>query len=193
NPSPAISGNVVTVPYSNGDLVALDIGTGRPLWSDSLARTRSAASFALMSDAARPAMADGKVYAVGHGGRMVATDQETGERLWGLNVPSTQTPWVAGQHVFIVDTTGKLSAISRENGQFIWTVKLPSSRTWSGPTLAGGALWLASNKGSVVGVDAVNGRVTRKFSVGTATYIAPVVADGTMLILTDAAELIAFR
>ncbi|MGI9522244.1 MAG: PQQ-binding-like beta-propeller repeat protein, partial [Hyphomicrobiaceae bacterium] len=42
NPSPAISGNVVTVPYSNGDLVALDIGTGRPLWSDSLARTRSA-------------------------------------------------------------------------------------------------------------------------------------------------------
>lgn len=193
NPSPAVSGKVVTVPYPNGDLVALDIDTGRPLWSDSLARTRSSASFALMSDAARPAMADGKVYAVGHGGRMVATDQTTGERLWALNVPSTQTPWVAGEHVFVVDTGGKLSAISREDGQFVWTVKLPGSRTWSGPTLAGGALWLASNKGGVVGVDAVSGRVTRQFSVGAAVYIAPVVANGAMLIMTDAAELIAFR
>ena len=193
NPSPAVDGDVVAIPYPNGDLVAIQISTGTPLWSDSLARTRTASTLASMSDAARPAMAGGTVFAVGHGGRMVATNQTSGERLWSLNVPGSQTPWVAGNNVFVVDTTGKLMAVTRNNGQIVWSANLPDSRTWSGPALAGGALWLVSNKGRLVGVDAQTGRVTQKLSVGGPTYIAPVVANGMMFVLTDSAQLVAFR
>ncbi|MGI9421952.1 MAG: PQQ-binding-like beta-propeller repeat protein [Hyphomicrobiaceae bacterium] len=193
NPSPAVDGDVVAVPYPNGDVVAIQISTGTPLWSDSLARSRSASSFASMSDAARPAMSNGVVFAVGHSGRMIATAQATGERLWSASVPGSQTPWVAGKSVFVVDTSGKLMAMSRDAGQVSWVANLPDSRTWSGPTLAGGTLWLASNKGSLVGVDAVTGRVTQKLSAGTPVYIAPVVAGGMLFVLTDKAQLVAFR
>ena len=193
NPSPAVDGGVVVVPYPSGELVALHADDGTPVWTESLARTRTVSSLASLSDAARPAIADGVVYAVGHAGRLIATEIKTGERLWSLSVPGTQAPVIAGDNIFVVDTTGQLHAITRRDGKVIWTVKLPGTSTWSGPTLAGNLLWLTSNKGQLVGVDPATGRVTAQQSLGTPVYIAPVVAGGRMYVLTDEARLVAFN
>ena len=75
-PAPPSTATSVVVPYPTGDVVALRVSTGQPIWSESLARTRTASSLNAMSDAARPAIAGGVVYAVGHAGRMVATSAE---------------------------------------------------------------------------------------------------------------------
>ncbi len=192
NPSPAFDGDIVTVPYPNGDVVAIQASTGTPLWSEILARTR-ASSFASMSDAARPAMLGGTVFAVGHGGRIIATVQDTGERLWTQNVPGRQAPWVTSNNVFVVDLTGKLSALTRQGGKAVWTIQLPDAKNWAGPVLAGGNLWLASDKGGLLGIDAASGRVSSKLSVGSAIFIAPVVANGKLFVLNDKGRLYAFR
>ena len=193
NSSPAVDGDIVVVPYPSGDLVALKIADGSAVWSENLSRTRTTSQLASMSDAARPAIDGGVVFAIGHGGRMVATQAKSGERLWSINVPGTQTPWVAGESVFVVDTSGQLMAISRRDGKMQWTAKLAGARTWSGPTLAGNVLWLASNKGQLVGVDAPTGRVIGEQDLGDPVYIAPVVAQGRMFVLTDNAKLIALN
>jgi outer membrane protein assembly factor BamB len=193
NASPAVAGEIVVVPYPSGDLVALRVSNGQAVWSESLSRSRTASSMAAMSDTARPAIDGGTVFAVGHAGRMVATTQKTGERVWSLTVPSSQAPWVAGESVFVVDTTGQLMAITRRDGQIQWTVKLPGTNTWSGPVLAGNRLWLTSNKGTLVGVDASTGRVETTQDLGQPVYIAPVVAGGRMYVLTDKAKLIALN
>lgn len=192
NASPAVYDDIVVVPYPSGDLIALKIADGSPVWSENLSRTRTTSEMASMSDAARPAIDGGVVFAVGHGGRMVATQAKTGERIWSLNVPSTQTPWVAGDSVFVVDTSGQLMAVSRKDGKIQWTTKLPGA-TWSGPTLAGNTLWLVSNKGQLAGVDPATGRQTVTQEVGDPVYIAPVVAQGKMFVLTDTAKLIAMN
>jgi outer membrane protein assembly factor BamB len=193
NTSPAVEGDVVVVPYPSGDLVALRVSDGQAIWTESLARTRTASSMAAMSDTARPAIDGGTVYAVGHAGRMVATKQRTGERLWSLTVPSIQAPWVAGDSVFVVDTGGQLMAITRRDGKILWTTKLAGANTWSGPVLAGGRLWLTSNKGHLVSVDATTGKVETTQDLGQPIYIAPVVAGGRMFVLTDKAQLIALN
>ena len=141
---------MVVVPYPSGDIVALKVADGQQVWQESLARTRTASAIASMSDAARPAIDQGTVFAVGHGGRMIATQGKTGERLWSLNIPGIQTPWVAGESVFVVDTNGQLMAITRRDGKIQWTAKLPGNGTWSGPTLAGGLLWLTSSRGQLL-------------------------------------------
>lgn len=192
NASPAVEGDIVVVPYPSGDLVALHVADGSSAWAESLSRTRTTSELTSMSDAARPVIDQGTVFAVGHAGRMVATQAESGERLWSINVPGTQPPSVAGGSVFVVDTGGQLMAISRQDGKVQWTVKLPES-AWAGPTLAGGTLWLASAKGALVGVDAATGRTTVQKDLGTPVYIAPVVAQGRMYILTDKAKLIALN
>jgi outer membrane protein assembly factor BamB len=193
NASPAVDGDIVVVPYPTGDLVALRVSDGKAAWSESLSRSRTGSSMAAMSDTARPAIDGGTVFAVGHGGRMVATAQKTGERMWSLTVPSVQAPWVAGDSVFVVDTGGQLMAITRRDGKIQWTTKLPGATTWSGPVLAGNRLWLTSNKGHLLGVDAATGRVESTQDLGQPIYIAPVVAGGRMYVLTDKAKLLALN
>jgi outer membrane protein assembly factor BamB len=193
NSSPSVDGDVVVVPYATGDLVAMRVADGSALWSENLARARTTSQLASMSDAARAAVDNGTVFAVGHGGRMVATVAKTGERLWSLSVPGTQPPCVAGDSVFVVDTTGMLMAINRRDGKVQWSVKMPGSNTWSGPVLANGILWLASKDGQLAGVDAATGRVTGQVNIGDPVYVAPVVAQGKMFVLTDNAKLIAFN
>ena len=193
SPSPAVDGDVVVAPFSTGEVMALRLTTGETIWSESLTRTRGTSAMASLSDAARPVIDNGTVFAVGHGGRMVAAMARTGERLWSINLTSTQAPWVAGDLVFVVDSAGQLQALNRRDGQTIWTIKLPDSNVWSGPTLAGGALWLVSSKGTLIGVDAPTGRVTSQQSIGNPSFIAPVVAGGRLFVLTDSAKLIAFN
>ncbi|MFN0217888.1 MAG: PQQ-binding-like beta-propeller repeat protein [Hyphomicrobium sp.] len=191
--SPAVNGEIVVVPYPSGDVMALKISDGTPVWSENLARTRQTSQLASMSDAARPAIDGDTVFAVGHAGRMVATKSQTGERLWSINVPGTQAPWVAGDTVYVVDTTGKLMALARADGKTRWTAQLPDSKTWSGPVLAGGILWLASSKGKLIGVDAATGKAGGELDIGDPVYIPPVVAQGRMFVLTDSAKLVALN
>ncbi len=191
NVSPAVDGDVVVAPYPSGDLIALKTADGSALWTESLSRTRATNQLASLSNAARPVIDGGMAFAIGHAGRMIATHARTGERLWSLNVPGTQTPAVAGGAVFVADTSGQLLAISRKDGKIQWTAKLPGAGPWSGPTLAGSALWLASGKGALVSVDAATGKTLTQQDLGYPVYVAPIVAQGRMYILTDSAKLLA--
>lgn len=191
--SPAVDGDVVVVPYPSGDLMALKVADGSPVWTESLARSRATSQLASMSDASRPVIDGGTVFAVGHSGRMIATNAHTGERLWSIDVPSMQTPCVVGDTVYVVDTSGKLMALSRADGSTRWTASLPETRTWSGPVLAGGTLWLTSNKGRLLGVDAATGKVGNAIDLGDPVYIPPIVAQGRLFVLTDSAKLIALN
>ena len=194
NTSPAVAGNTVVVPFPSGDVVAVDISTGQAKWRESVARGRArSSSLASLNDSARPVIDNGVVYAVGHSGRMIATEQKTGKRLWSQSVGGTQQPWVAGQSVYVVDKAGRLMALSRKTGQVLWVAKLPGGKTWSGPVLAGGQLWLASSKGALVSVDGKTGVVSKSRDLGDPVYIAPIVADGRMYVLTDNADLVALN
>ncbi|MEZ5856521.1 MAG: PQQ-binding-like beta-propeller repeat protein [Hyphomicrobiaceae bacterium] len=193
NASPAVEGETVVVPYPSGEVVALNISTGQPVWTETLARTRLTSSLGSMTDAARPVIDGDTVFSVGHSGRMAATGLRGGERLWALNVPGIQAPAVAGETVFVVDTGGQLMAVTRKTGQVVWTAKLPGTSTWSGPVAAGNRLWLTSNKGQLVGVDAATGKVSAQINIGAPSYIAPIVAGGRLYVLTDTARLLAFN
>jgi outer membrane protein assembly factor BamB len=96
---------------------------------------------------------------VSHGGKMIATSESNGERLWTRNIASMQMPWVAGDTVYVVDLSGKLWALSRTDGAVKWASDLPPGGRWSGPVLAGGRLWLVSGDGLLVAADARSGQV----------------------------------
>ncbi len=193
NVSPAVEGDTVVVPYPSGEVIAYNISAGRPAWVDTLSRTRGGSSLAGLSDPARPAIDRGVVYAVGHSGRMFATAQKTGERIWTKRIHGTQTPWPAGDLVFVVDINGVLMALTRKEGKVRWLTELPQATRWNGPVLAGGRLWLASVNGIMISVDAKTGSIMSKRDLGQPVYIAPIVASGRMFVLTDKARLLALN
>jgi outer membrane protein assembly factor BamB len=194
NVSPAVSGGIVVAPFPAGDVTAFAAGSGQSTWSESLAQSSdSTAASGILGDPARPVIDRGVVFAVSHGGRMIATAESTGERLWTRNIASTQMPWVAGDTVYVVDTSGRMLALSRADGSTRWSADLPQGGRWSGPVVAGGRAWAVSGEGVLVGVDARGGHIVTNVDLGTDVFVSPVVAGGRMYILADNAKLIALN
>ncbi len=192
--SPAVLGNTLVVPFAVGEIVALNVATGQPVWSEVLSQGRAASALASLTDPSSPVIVDGTVYASSNGGRLIATNEATGERLWSLAVSSSKTPWVAGDAIYLADPNGQLVAAARDGGAVRWATKLPGeSKLWTGPVLAGGKLWLASAKGTLVGVDAMTGAVATSKELGGKVFISPIVAGGRLYVLNDNARLTAFE
>src|SRR3546814_10972681 len=93
------------------------IENGRPVWQDTLARTGVATSVAMLSDIdASPAIDEGRVFAIGQGGRMAAVELATGQRVWEVNIAGISTPWAAGEWVYVVTSDAIGRASCRERG-----------------------------------------------------------------------------
>lgn len=202
--SPAVAQGTVVAGFSSGELNALRYENGRALWQDTLSRTSiTTTSVSSLSDIdAHPVIDNGQVFAVGQGGRMVALELLTGQRIWEINVAGISTPWVAGDWVYVVTDEAKLIAVARNTGRVRWISELPRFRkekakrgliTYSGPVLAGNRLIVASSAGSVIEVDPATGAPRGQISIATGVSLSPVVANGTLYILDDGGRLHAFR
>lgn len=202
-PSPAVLGEIVIAPYTSGEIVALRAQNGTVLWSDSLTRSGGLTPLSTINDiAASPVILSDRVYAMSHSGTMAAFDLRTGERVWDLPAGGLHAPSVAGEFLFIVTVDAEVAAIDRNTGQVRWITQLESFRSerrrrdrisWAGPILAGDRLVLASSRGELVMLDPQTGDRIGDRSLGGPVYIAPVIADETVVVLTDEARLIALR
>ncbi|MDX2234367.1 MAG: PQQ-binding-like beta-propeller repeat protein [Hyphomonadaceae bacterium] len=201
--SPAVQGDTVIAPFASGEVVALLAANGRRLWVDALTRAGRLTSLSAINDiAGRPVVKEGAVYAASHSGILAAIDQRSGQRIWARGMASTQTPWVAGDTLYAVTIDGELTAIERTTGQPFWVTQLRRYKeederkgrvAWTGPILVGGKLFLASSLGDGVVVDPTTGAVEKSVRLGGAVYIPPVVAGGTVFLLTDEGKLLALR
>jgi len=203
NGSPAVARGTVVAGFSSGELNAYRYENGRNVWQDALSRTSISTSVAAISDIdADPVIANGIVYAFGQGGRMVALDILSGQRIWELNMAGMSTPWVAGDWLFAVNDKAQLLAVQRLTGKIRWINQLPRWRsekkksgpiTYAGPVLAGGRLIVAASNGALVNVNPVDGSFQSQTGAGGAVRFQPVVAGQTMYLLTDTGRLIAYR
>lgn len=194
--SPAVSGNLVVVPFTSGELVAFDAQKGGSKWSGSLARAIRTTSVSSLSDVAgRPVIDRGLVVAGSVAGRLVAVKDTTGERVWERNIATAYTPASSGDGVFIVSVQGDLYGLDRTNGSVRWVTKLPGGEgrvVWAGPTLAGNTLWAVSNRGHLVGVNPTNGQVTVQREIGEGSILSPIAAGGRLIVATTNGGLAAF-
>ena len=202
--SPAVDEQVVVAGFDSGEVAALRVLNGTENWSDSLAgrAVQITPLSELNAIVARPVIDRGRVFAVSHGGRMVAIDLRTGARVWTADIGAVETPWVMGDYVFVVSLEGQLVCLLRETGQVRWVRQLRhyenvESRKgridWTGPVLAGGRLLLASSAGELVAVSPESGEVGERIALGAAVNVTPIVADGTLYMLTDDGTLLARR
>ena len=151
---------------------------------------------------AAPVIDQGRVYAVGQGGRMVAIDMASGQRMWEQNIAGISTPWAAGEWLFVVTDDARLLAISRGSGKVRWISQLTHYRNekklkglygWVGPVLAGGRLILANTEGELVSVSPADGSVISKIDVKQPVSLQPIVANNMLYVLDDKGQLSAYK
>jgi outer membrane protein assembly factor BamB len=201
--APAAGQSTVIAGYSTGELIAYRYENGRVLWSDALARTSISTSVSTLTDVdADPIIDNGRVYALGQGGRMAAYELVTGQRIWELSLAGISTPVVAGEWVFTLTSDARLLAIARATGRVRWLTQLDEYKNqkkktnpifWTGPVLANNKLWIASSLGEVYSVDVTTGQPTLFTDLKSPVSEPPIVADKTLYILSDDGRINAFR
>jgi len=203
-PSPAVDRGIVVVPYSSAEVFALRLDTGRPLWSDTVQRPRRTLALAEINDIdAFPVIDRGRVYVAGHGGLMAALDLRRGVRAWDIDLASTETPWVAGDYIYVLSTRDEVVCLLRDNGRVRWVSPLPRLTdpddpdsepiTWSGPLLIGDRLLFAGSHSRLIAVSPYNGEILGRTDVPDPVLTPPIAANGTVYVLTQAGELLAYR
>ncbi|HEX3501644.1 MAG TPA: PQQ-binding-like beta-propeller repeat protein [Stellaceae bacterium] len=201
--SPAVEGDVVVAAYSSGELFALRVENGRQLWTDNLAAARRTDALSALADIrGRPVIDRGRVYAVSHSGRMVAIDLRTGERIWEQDIGGTESPWVAGDFIFVISNDSELICLTRRDGRVRWVEELPryedlkkkkGSMTWSGPILGGDRLIVVASNGEAMSFSPYTGAALGRVELPDGTFLTPIIANETLYVLTDEADLIAMR
>jgi outer membrane protein assembly factor BamB len=202
-PAPAYADGLVVAGFGSGDLLAYRAASGAVAWGDSLASSRGRTSMVDLSTVrGLPAIKDGRVYAIGFGGLMLALDLRSGRRLWERDVASSETPWLAGDWLFIVSQDGQVAAIHRDDGAVAWLTQLDAFENmekkkdpirWLGPVLAGDRLVLVGTNSSLVALNPLTGAELGKQDLSDPASVSPVVAGGTMFVITDNAKLTALR
>ena len=201
--APAAGQGTVIAGYSQGEVVAYRYENGRNLWSDALARTSISTQVGTLTDVdADPIIDDGRVYALGQGGRMVAYELVTGQRIWDLPLAGISTPAIAGEWIFTLTDDSRLLAIARSTGQVRWVTQLARWRSprrevgpifWTGPVLANNRLWVASSEGEVQSVDVMTGQATPFAELNDGVSLPPLGANNMLYILDDRGRITAWR
>ncbi|KAA5607673.1 PQQ-binding-like beta-propeller repeat protein [Roseospira marina] len=202
-PAPAVDQGTVIVAYSSGELFALRVETGAVLWQDSVTTVRRTDAAGNLRDIrARPVMAGSRIYVVGHSGLMTAIDLATGERIWQAELGGVHQPWIAGRTLYVLTADADLAAVSAEDGRILWVTPLqrwedPEDKegpvTWTGPLLASDRLIVASNTGEILAVSPYDGAVLGYVEAPGGVTVSPVLANDTLVFLTDDGELVAYR
>lgn len=203
--APAVQGGTVIFPFSSGQLLAVETGSGLQKWSAQIAGTRIGRSIAVIRDVTGdPVISGNAVYGGTSSGRINSFDLQTGLDNWssrdGANSPVT----VAGGSVFAVNDESELVRLDAATGAAIWRVDLPyftdtkvkkQGRIYAhfGPVLAGGRLIVASSDGVLRVFDPASGRLVGQAPLPGGAATAPVVAGQTLYVVSRDGQLHAFR
>lgn len=201
--SPALSGDLAVVPFGSGEVVGVQLSTGRRVWSAVLGGARRGLARSAIADVTGdPVIAGRVVVAANQSGRTVAVDGQTGARGWTRSFGAVGPIWAAGSSVFMVTDDSALTRLSLENGETIWRSDLPAYRdpedreapiAYSGPVLVGGHMLVTDSRGNMLSFDPATGAQGETVRLAGGSTTGPVVANGTIYVLTDDGTLQAFR
>ncbi|HVH78377.1 MAG TPA: PQQ-binding-like beta-propeller repeat protein [Stellaceae bacterium] len=201
--SPAVENDIVVVAYTSGELFALQTQNGHALWSENLAAGRNLGTMEAMADIhGRPVIDRGRVFALSHSGRMLAIDLRTGNHVWEQELGGSHEPWSVGDFVFVVTNDNEIACLTRNEGKVRWAVQLPSYENvekkkdpilWAGPVMGSGQLIVLSSSGIAMSVSAQTGEELFRTNVSDRCFLGPIIAENTLYLLTDDANLSAYR
>lgn len=137
---PLIYGDKVYAISAKGNLVALELRTGRLLWK------RQYSSFRQLS------MSGNNLFLTDVKGHVYAIDRANGLERWSqlaLTNRSVTGPAVLANHVVVGDYEGYLHWLDKESGEIVARYQLDSSGIFSTPTVAKEILYVQSRDGDL--------------------------------------------
>ncbi|MEC7576827.1 MAG: PQQ-binding-like beta-propeller repeat protein [Pseudomonadota bacterium] len=201
--SPAADSDIVVPAFSSGEIYALRIENGSVAWSDNLSPIRRYSGMDdLVEIRGLPVIAREVVIAISFGGRMVAIDTRSGQRIWARSIGGSQTPWVAGDYIYVLTSDSELVALSRMSGQVVWVDALPAYEDvkdredpiiWRGPVMANDRVFIVGSNGEMREYDPRSGEQITSWDTKESIALPPIIAGGTLYLTAESGKILAYR
>ncbi|MCW7540337.1 outer membrane protein assembly factor BamB [Aquabacterium sp. A7-Y] len=176
-------------------LAGLDPLRGSVRWEVPLAAPRGTNEVERLADLVGPPARNGDVVcARAFQSALGCVDAQGGVLQWSKNSAGATGLAGDGERVYGVDATDRLSAYRQSNGEVLWTSERFRFRGLSAPLALPGSVVVGDAEGYVHLLSATDGVPRARLQTdGSAVVGAPVLVGSTMVVLTRAGGVFAFR
>ena len=204
-PSPAVDGGELVLAGAGGEIALHRVDNGDLLWADSLASLSPVTPLQELGDVLAHPVHDGEqIYVISQSGLLSAYEAQTGFQVWEHAVAGVQMPWLAGESLFVLAVEGHVISLRKSDGAVRWITALDGSGTlgvskpgtvtdYFGPVVASGVVYVLSESGKLVSLNADTGAIISSQSLGGTIDTAPQIAKSSLIYLTRSGQLTVMR
>ena len=176
--TPAISQNVIIVPFSSGLVVAFDKTTGSYLWEEDMSGNKAFDRISTIAQMTASPVIDGQnVYLVGHADKTGAYRLSDGHEIWNITHGGQLTPVISGNTIFILTRQNEILALDKSNGRLFWQKAIPEIKGKKAMILLDDKLIITGTEESVI-LSALTGELEETVKTNFDGSIPVVAQDG---------------
>ncbi|MBQ9441285.1 MAG: PQQ-like beta-propeller repeat protein [Alphaproteobacteria bacterium] len=167
--APVLYNNSIILMYSSGDIVSLDLTTGKVNWHELLIPNYMYSSGAnFLQSVVNPIIIGSKVLISNVSSMMVLLDAEFGTKVWEKKIGTISNPVIVNNEWVFVIADNNVLCINLNNGNIQWKLDLKklfkknknyNDCPWYGPLLINNQLWVFSGNADVLKLNLSNGKV----------------------------------
>lgn len=201
-PAPTITNKIALATFSTGEIVALKINNGIPVWSNELSPFNKNSIMANLSAVKARAVVDENTVYVAASNSILSLSLTTGDIQWEKRIGTPAQPYIAGDYIFLFSSANELIALDKNKGKILWVTPFDiwenvedkeDKITYTEPILAGNYLYFANSKGELIKVNPKDGQKVKTIDIGVGSIISPIVADNKMFLIDTNGNLKVFE
>ena len=193
--SPALAEGAAVAGFDNGQVVAIALSNGQPLWETRVAVPRGRTELERMVDIdADPIIEDNTVYTVTYQGRVAALELFSGKVIWRRDMSSHAGLGVGPKNVYVTDDSSHVWALNRSNSASMWRQAKLEARRVSPPAVFNQFVVVGDLEGYVHWLRKDDGQFVARVRIDSDGIVAaPVVTPFAVYVYGSGGELAALQ
>ncbi|MBP5344286.1 MAG: PQQ-binding-like beta-propeller repeat protein [Alphaproteobacteria bacterium] len=190
---PALSQNILIVPFTTGEVIAFDAASGMLIWSQTMIGNQLEDLYELPHILAAPVISGNTVYLAGNANLLGAYNLQTGQTKWTHNIGSVVTPVLSGNVLFVLSKNNHLLALEATTGRIFWDKEIPHNKktNWQELGLTDNHLVLYSDDKELY-IDSKSGEIQQELDKKN-IIAGPISTENTIFYLTNRAKLQSYQ
>lgn len=193
--APLILNGVAYGGFANGKAMAVDMTSGKLLWSTQVAAGHGSNEVANMVDVGRVmAYAGGDLYVATYQGKLAALIASNGQTVWGRKISSYTGVTLDASHLYVSEADGRVRAYDLVTGVPVWSYDKLAYRGLSPAVPFGSVVAVGDRFGFLHFLGRNTGAYLGRVDMGDgAIRMAPVIVGKLLVVLGGEGDLVAYR
>ncbi len=194
--TPIVAKEIAISGFDNGKVMAVSLMTGDTIWDTALASPHGRTELDRLVDIDSAVRVVGdNVFAAGFQGRTAMLALDSGQLWWSHDMSSYRGLSVDEDNLYVTESDGTVVAMRQRDGAEVWRNEKLKRRGLSTPVVTSTAIAVADYQGYLHWLDKNTGELVARERIAKKQRVSnpPVGAGDTVVVLTDAGTLAAYR